>query len=223
MPRILSVEDDPDFQHLISRVLRNQGYEVHYAFTGPEGRDKALSLNPDLVLMDVMLPGMSGVEVVRLLRKNPATLDTPIIVMTAYHSGAGSIEEEVRTLDRIEYLRKPVRAKELLPLIRRLLAGTAANPPAECWTRRGMRIFPDTKSVLLGERMIPGLGPKRFLLLVELARSEGEVAWDDLVHRIWGSAGCKNDLQKTVERLRRDFGDQAYRISTTRRGYRLLA
>lgn len=222
MPRILSVEDDPDFQRLISHVLRNQGYEVHYAFTGPEGRDKALSLNPDLILMDIMLPGMSGLEVVRLLRKLPKTRATPFIVMTSFHAEDGSIEEEVRALDRIEYLRKPVRAEDLLPLIRRLLVGTAASPPAECWTRGGMRIFPDTKSVLVGERMIPGLGPKRFQLLVELARSEAEVPWGTLVQRIWGSGGRKNDLEKTVERLRRDLGDQAYRITTTRCGYRLL-
>ena len=222
MPRILCVEDDPDFQHLISRVLRNQGYEVHYAFTGPEGRDKALSLNPDLLLMDVVLPGLSGLEVIRHLRRQPATRATPVIVMTAFHSGPGA-EEEARALEKVEYLRKPVRSADLLPLIRRLLEGEKELPPAECWSRGGMRIFPDTKSVMVGERLIPGLGPKRFHLLVELARSGEEVAWADLVRRIWGADGRKNDLEKAVERLRRDFGDQAFRISTTRRGYRLLA
>ena len=61
MARILSIEDDPDFQHLIALTLQNQGYEVHYAFTGQEGYEKLLALDPDLILLDMMLPLLNGV------------------------------------------------------------------------------------------------------------------------------------------------------------------
>src|SRR4051812_1239611 len=107
MPRILSVEDDPDFQYLISRALRNQGYEVHYAFTGKEGCEKALSLNPDLVLLDMLLPVMNGVEVIKELKKSKASRDIPLIIMTAYPADANFFESDVKGLGKgdIEYLR----------------------------------------------------------------------------------------------------------------------
>ncbi len=223
MARILCVEDDPDFQRLISRVLRNQGYEVHYAFTGPEGREKALALNPDLILMDIVLPGLNGIEVIKLLRKSENTKRTPVIVMTSFHAEAGFMESDVASLPPIEYLRKPVRPEDLLPRLRALLGGAGAKPPAECWVSGGLRFFPDSRSVWAGNRMIAVLPPKRFGLLVELSRGSGEVPWHELVRKLWGRSGRKNDLEKTVERLRRDLGDQAYRVETTRCGYRLVS
>ena len=102
MPRILSGEDDPDFQHLISIALRNQGFEVHYAFTGKEGCEKTLSLNPDLVLLDMMLPVMNGVEVIKELKKHKATRDIPFIIMTAYPAEAHFFESEVKSLGSVE-------------------------------------------------------------------------------------------------------------------------
>lgn len=222
MPRILSVEDDPDFQHLISHVLRNQGYEVHYAFTGPEGHEKALTLNPDLILLDMMLPGLNGVEVVKLLKKQKATRDIPIIVLTAYPADSNFFESEIKALGAVEYLRKPVRADELLPVVRKLISGRATKPPYGVWKRGAFRIIPEAKSVWVGGKMIANLAPKRFEVLYHLLQSKYEVPWEDLVFKIWGREGTKNDLEKTVQRLREDLGDEAYRISTTRTGYQLL-
>ena len=222
MPRILSVEDDPDFQHLISHVLRNQGYEVHYAFTGPEGLEKALSLNPDLILLDMMLPGMNGVEVVKSLKKHKATKDIPIIVLTAYPADANFFESEIKALGAVEYLRKPIQVDELIPRVKRLLAGRSAKPAFAVWTRGAFRIVPESKAVWIGGKMIANLAPKRFEVLFHLVQSKQEVAWEELVSKIWGRDGTKNDLEKTVQRLREDLGDEAYRISTTRTGYQLI-
>jgi len=222
MHRILSVEDDPDFQHLISHILRNQGYEVHYAFTGPEGHEKALALYPDLILLDMMLPGLNGVEVVKLLKKNKATRDIPIIVMTAYPAEVNFFESEIQALGAVEYLRKPVQTDELVPRIRRLLAGRGASPRAVVWDRGAFRIVPDSKSVWIGAKMIANLPPKRFEVLFHLIQSKTEVPWETLVAKIWGRDGTKNDLEKAVQRLRADLGDEGYRISTTRAGYQLI-
>ena len=222
MLRILSVEDDPDFQHLISHALRNQGFEVHYAFTGKEGCEKALSLNPDIMLLDMMLPMMNGVEVMQELKKSKATRDIPIIVMTAYPAEANFFESEVKTLGHVEYLRKPVQMAELVKAIKRLLGERSAKAPFAVWKRGTMRIIPDSKSVWIGERMIANLAPKRFEVLYHLMQNEGEVSWQDLVAKIWGVNGTKNDLEKTIQRLREDLGPESYLLGTTRRGYQLI-
>ncbi|MBI3566131.1 MAG: response regulator transcription factor [Elusimicrobia bacterium] len=223
MHRILSVEDDPDFQYLISHILRNQGWEVHYAFTGPEGHEKAVTLLPDLILLDMMLPGLNGIEVFKLLRKQKATRDIPVIVLTAYHADSNFFESEIRALGPVLYLRKPVQNDELVAAIKKLLGERRSAPPAAVWKRGACRIIPESKSVWVGERMIANLAPKRFEVLFHLLQSDAEIAWEDLVADIWGAEGTKNDLEKTVQRLREDLGPEAYRLSTTRKGYKFRA
>lgn len=220
MPRILSVEDDPDFQYLISHVLRNQGWEVHYAFTGPEGLEKALSLLPNVILLDMMLPGLNGLEVFKRLKKQKTTRDIPVVVLTGYHADATFFESEVRALGDVLYLRKPVKNDELVIAIKKLLGERRTAPPAAVWERGACRIIPDSKSVWIGERMIANLAPKRFEVLFHLLQDDAEVSWEELVSNIWGAEGTKNDLEKTVQRLREDLGPEAYRLSTTRKGYR---
>lgn len=221
MHRILSVEDDPDFQHLISIALRNQGYDVHYAFTGPEGHEKALSLNPDLILLDMMLPGMNGPEVIARLKKNKATKDIPVIVLTGYPAGANFRESEAMALGAVEYLRKPVQIEELLKSLRRLLSGRKSKAPFAVWERGAVRITPESKSVWIGGRMAANLAPKRFEVLFHLLQKEGASPWEELLRKIWGREGTKNDLEKTVQRLREDLGAEGWRLSTTREGYQL--
>lgn len=222
MARILSIEDDPDFQHLISHVLRNQGYEVHYAFTGPEGHEKALLLNPDLILLDMMLPGLNGVEVVKLLKERKATRDIPIIVLTAYPTDSNFFESQIKAIGAVDYLRKPVQADEMIPRIKKLLAGRGAKKPFAVWTRGVFRIMPETMSVWIDGKMTANLAPKRFEVLYHLIQSEGELPWQELLHKIWGRDGTKNDLEKTIQRLRADLGPDGYRVSTTRAGYQLI-
>jgi DNA-binding response OmpR family regulator len=221
MSAILSVEDDPEFQQLVSRILRNQGYEVSYAFTGPEGHEKALMLRPDLILLDMMLPGLNGVEVVKLLKSHKETRAIPIIVLTAYPFDATFFESEVKALGPIEYLRKPVRTEELVARVKFLTGGRAPAASAAVWERGAFRLFPESKTVRIGARVAANLGPKRFEVLFHLLQSGGEVPWTELVRKVWGRDGTKNDLEKTVSRLRDDLGPEAYRLSTTRRGYRL--
>jgi CheY-like chemotaxis protein len=120
-PRVLCVEDDPDLQFLISFSLREQGFEMYYAFTGPEGSEKAAILKPDIVLLDLMLPLLSGPEVLKNISEDPATRGTPVIVMTAFAGEEDFFESKLRGLGATAYLRKPVRFEELVPLMRRLL------------------------------------------------------------------------------------------------------
>ena len=225
MARILSIEDDPELQHLVSYALRNQGWEVHYAFTGPEGHEKALELNPDLILLDMMLPALNGVEVAKLLKAKKSTRDIPIIVLTGYPTDANFMESGIKALGgAVEYLRKPVQLDELVRLIKRMLArGGGKRKPAAVWEKGAFRLTPDSKGVFVDGRLVATLAPKRFEVLYHLLQASGEVAWEELVHKVWGRDGTKNDLEKTIQRLRHDLGAQAYRLSTTRRGYQILA
>jgi DNA-binding response OmpR family regulator len=223
MPRILSIEDDPDFQHLISYALRNQGFEVHYAFTGPEGHEKALTLNPDVILLDMMLPGLNGAEVVKLLQKNKATREIPVVVMTAYPAEVAFFESAIKALGAVEYLRKPVQLEDLVKRIRRLLSSRPSKPPFSVWTRGSLRLVSESKSVWIDGTMVANLAPKRFEVLFHLLQNDGELPWPELVRKIWGREGTKNDLEKTVQRLREDLGAEGYRLSTTREGYKLAA
>lgn len=128
MIRLLSVEDDPDLQRLLALALADEDFEVHFAFTGPTGFESAVSLTPDIILCDLMLPGYGGRELIRLLKEKPATRYIPIVVVTAYYDTATMLESEVRKLGVIEYMRKPVRGAELLVLLRRIAADLSRTP-----------------------------------------------------------------------------------------------
>jgi DNA-binding response OmpR family regulator len=223
MLKVLSVDDDPDFQLLVSHALRNQGFEVHYAFTGKEGCEKALSLNPDVLILDMMLPMMNGLEVIAELRKSKTTREIPIIVLTAYSTETAFFESGIKANDRVEYLRKPVQMAELVRTIKRLGGAAAARAPSAVWERGGLRIVNDGKTVWIGERPIANLAPKRFEVLYHLMQCPGEMPWQELVARVWGKDGTKNDLEKTISRLREDLGAEAYRLGTTRRGYQIIS
>ena len=121
MPRILSVEDDVDLQQVIAYVLKKKGWDVAYAYDGKDGLEKATSLKPDLILLDMMLPGLNGLEVIEQLKKNPETRTIPVIVMTAYPSDAQFLESSVKSLGAVEYLAKPVHIDTLVETIERCL------------------------------------------------------------------------------------------------------
>jgi DNA-binding response OmpR family regulator len=219
MARILSVEDDPDFQHIISQALRYQGWEVHYAFTGQEGYDKAVSLNPDVILMDMMLPVFNGVELAKKLKARKSTKAIPIIVMTAYPADANFFESVLKSIGVVEYIRKPVQVKEVVSLIKRVLAGNSDRPPPVVWRRGSVRLAPESRDVWIEDKLVANLSPRRFEVLFLLMQQKGEVSRESLLRKIWGVSGKKNDLEKAIQRLRQDLGSEAYRLRTTRNGY----
>lgn len=225
MPRILSVEDDPDLQHLLSLALQGQGYEIHYAFTGKEGYEKVLSLNPDLIITDMMLPMLNGVELIKLIKGHKTARDIPIIVMTAFSEHAAFLENAIKPLGIVEYLRKPVQIDELIRLIRRVLRGRMSRTiPAMRLSKGAVRLDPKFRTVWIDDKLVATLAPKRFEVMMALVEARGEVLCSDLLNRVWQDCDeSKNTLEKTVQRLREDLGpDQAQRIRTTPDGYELL-
>lgn len=117
---VLIVEDNPLNMKLFSAMIAAQGCQVLQATDGERGLDLAYQEHPDLIIMDIQLPGMSGLEVTHLLKNDPAMSDIPIIITTAYH-----YDEEVRTSGCDGYMAKPIAITEFLELVETQLARAA--------------------------------------------------------------------------------------------------
>jgi two-component system, cell cycle response regulator DivK len=125
MPNILLVEDNEDNRDMLSRRLMRRGYEVVIAVDGQQGVDMALSEMPDLILMDMSLPILSGAEATQQIKANPATERIPVIALTA-HAMAGDREKALEAGCN-DYDTKPVELERLLGKIEALLAGAGGQ------------------------------------------------------------------------------------------------
>ena len=110
--RILTIDDDITQLTMIQRTLAKSGYSVLIAENGPKGLEVALKEKPDLILLDVMMPGMHGVDVCRELKANPQTKDIPVIFLTSMDMPQDVIEQYIVGADI--HLTKPINAKELI-------------------------------------------------------------------------------------------------------------
>jgi len=125
VPRILSVEDDVDLQQVFAYVFTKKGWDIEYAYDGKDGLEKALALKPQLILLDMMLPGLNGIEVIEALKADESTRAIPVIVMTAYPSDASFLKSAILAMGAVEYLAKPVQLDALIKTIERLLLPSA--------------------------------------------------------------------------------------------------
>jgi CheY-like chemotaxis protein len=131
-PRILVADDDKLVQSAFTDILEYSGYTVIPAWDGDEALAKAQAEQPDLVLLDIMMPKRNGIQVAQDLKENPATSSIPIIIVTAL-SGTPAAQ-----ITRAEvYLQKPVRPGDLLERVRRLLATRGREPEVLHGTRAG--------------------------------------------------------------------------------------
>lgn len=117
--KVLFIEDEPDQIKMISLRLERNGYHVVFALDGEEGLLMAAKEKPDLILADVIMPGIDGLEVCRRLRKDPATRHIPIISTTA--AGMDDVERQCLSAGADDCIRKPYESADLLAKIKRLL------------------------------------------------------------------------------------------------------
>ena len=120
MNRVLVVDDDADIRELVTFKLQQAGYTVEAASDGQLGLDAALANTPDLILLDLMMPKLSGIEVCRLLRDNDATADTPVILFTAKAQEADVQRGFSAGAD--DYIVKPFSPRELITRVQAVLA-----------------------------------------------------------------------------------------------------
>jgi len=177
--RVLVIEDEPDIADFIRRGLILKGYEVDVAFSGEQGLTLAHERMPDLVILDLMLPGVDGIEVCRRLR---AAGDVPIIMLTARDSVADKVEGLDAGAD--DYVTKPFAFDELLARVRSALRRKA--PAGEVLTVGDLTIRPASREVERGGRAIE-LTVREYDLLEYLARNAGKVVHKQAIfEKVWG-------------------------------------
>jgi DNA-binding response OmpR family regulator len=198
-PRVLVVEDDEDIAQALQRSLRMEGYEVRAAADGPAALEHGRSFAPDLVILDLGLPGLDGLEVARALR---AEDDVPILILTA----RDALESRVEGLDAgaDDYLVKPFERQELLARMRALLR---RRPPRGSAPLRvgDLLLNADTHEVTRGERTVE-LTQREFELLEYLMRNERIViSRQRLLDEVWGydPFSTTNTIEVFVSNVRR--------------------
>ncbi|MBI3962359.1 MAG: response regulator transcription factor [Deinococcus sp.] len=196
-PKILVVEDEENLARLLELELSEEGYDVVVALDGINGLSAAREHSPDLVLLDVMLPGISGLEVAARLRKSS---NIPIIMLTA----RAESEDQVKGLDAgaDDYVVKPFSIEVLLAKIRAQLRRT--RPGAEGPIRYADLVLnPQTREAWRGTKRLD-LSAREFDLLELFMRHPGRV-WGrmEIEERVWGEYGESNVVDVYVGRLRR--------------------
>jgi DNA-binding response OmpR family regulator len=179
--RILVIEDEPGIVDFLERGLSSHGFEVLSAPDGAIGIDKALSENVDLVVLDMMLPERSGLEVLARLRDAKPAL--PVIILTAL----AEVEQRVTGLDAgaVDYLTKPFSLSELAARIRAQLR-TAAQMPSTTLSAGGIDVNLITREVRSGGELVR-LSTTEFELLVYLMRNRGHVlSREQILRTVWG-------------------------------------
>ncbi len=183
-PVILIVEDEPAQLELLSYNLAKEGYNVVRAEDGEAALLLADEVEPDLILLDWMLPSTSGIEVCRQLKRTKQTAATPVIMLTA----RGEEEDRIRGLDTgaDDYIVKPYSIKELLARVRSMLRRTRPGSVGQTLEYRDIILDSLQHKVTRAGKFIK-LGPTEFRLLVTLLEMPGRV-WsrDQLLDRVWG-------------------------------------
>jgi DNA-binding response OmpR family regulator len=212
---VLIVEDDPDIAEGLRYNLAREGLRAVVAESGEKGLEIALdkSSPPALVLLDLMLPGMSGTELCRRLRQEPQTRRTPIIILTA----RGSESERVAGLElgADDYVTKPFSVRELLARVRAVLR-RADDAPSTHYEDERLRVHFEDMHVLC-EGAEVRLTRKEFALLAALARRPGRVATrTQLLDEVWGQQyyGDTRTLDVHIRRLRAKLGACGESIET---------
>ena len=224
MPTILVIDDEPSVREIAGAYLERQGFDVRTASDGADGLRMALELNPALIVLDIMLPKINGLDVLKQLRlEHP----TPVLLLSA----RGDEFDRVLGLElgADDYLTKPFSPRELVARVKAILRRGGVNDAANTALRHGaLRLDPDTREVTLEGQSIE-LSTLEFNLLYALMRQPGRVYQrEELIASVWGSdfTGVDRVVDVHIAGLRRKFGDAAERprfLATVRGvGYRLL-
>ena len=220
----LVVEDERDICGLIVHHLARAGFHCRTAATGTEALREVRAALPGLIVLDVMLPELDGLEVCRRLRADPATAAVPIIMLTAR---ADEVDRVVGLeLGADDYVVKPFSPKELVARVRAVLRRARAPEITPVLTAGSLRLDPGRHVVAVAGAPVE-LTAKEFGLLEAFLKSPGRVlSREHLLTRIWGYDRADEIESRTVDvhirRLRAKLGDEGRRIVTIKGfGYRL--
>jgi two-component system, OmpR family, alkaline phosphatase synthesis response regulator PhoP len=221
---ILIIEDEPDIAESLRYNFEREGYKVLVAESGEKGLRFSLDehTSPDLIVLDLMLPGMNGLELCRRLRREPATRKTPIIMLTAKVTEADKITGLEMGAD--DYIVKPFSVKEVVARVRAVLRRTDSGSIPRYEDEKLSIDFEDIRVICNGQEV--KLTRKEFALLTNLAKNAGRVATrQNLLDNVWGYSyfGDTRTLDVHIRRLRQKLGDCGTCIETVVGiGYRFI-
>ena len=225
MSSILLIEDNRDYAEMLASNLVREGFVVSQAATGAEGLKLVRGGSPDLIILDLMLPTMSGFTVLQRLRDEGN--NTPVLIMTAL----GMEDEKLRGfgLGADDYIVKPCGLREILARVRALLKRTSATSavPQNVFQLHDLTIDFSARTIHR-ENAELALRPKEFDLLAALVRHRGRVvSRDEVLREVWGySSGTESRTVEThLAALRQRLGEgpglAAYVVTVRGSGYRL--
>ena len=220
--RILVIDDEPDLLELVRINLKQAGYEVETAETGRDALELLRRSAPDLVVLDLMLPDVTGTEICRRMRTDPELADLPIIMLTAK---ADEVDRVVGLeLGADDYVTKPFSPRELNLRVRAVLRRRKPpTPPTEALAHGALRLDPARHRCFVGPTEVP-LTAKEFELLRTLMARPGRVLTrDQLLDEVWGTdiAVTTRTIDTHLKRLREKLGAASDLIETVRGvGYR---
>ncbi len=228
--KVLLIEDDAAFRRTLAEVLGAEGYSVTEAPSGKAGIVAAREQMPDLVILDVVMPGMKGTEVCQYLKQDGLTARVPILILT----GNDKDGQDVACLDMgaDDYLTKPVKSERLLAYCRSILRRTAGESREALPARLevgALALDYARKVAILGRKEYAHLTPKEFELLYFLAgRSPTPRDRATIYREVWGVEAPSEGALKTVEvhvrrvRLKLGWKSDQWLVSVTGRGYALI-
>jgi two-component system alkaline phosphatase synthesis response regulator PhoP len=217
---ILVVDDEQSILDLVSAYLRSEGYAVHTASDGPSGLQAARAFRPDLIVLDVMLPGMDGVEVLARLRRES---DVYVILLTARSEETDKIVGLSVGAD--DYVTKPFSPRELVARIKAALRRLRLGPGiAEAQTLAFSHVRIDTgrRQVWVDDQLVE-LTPTEFDLLRTMAEYRGRVlSREQLLEHVWGYDffGEERVVDVHIGHIRQKLGDDRYIVTVRGVGYR---
>ena len=224
MSQILVVEDDPDIAELIRHYLEKSGHAVQVLGSGGAVLPKVRGERPDLIVLDLMLPGLDGLMVCQALRSDPLTAAIPIIMVTARGDEADRIAGLELGAD--DYVTKPFSAKELAARVSALLRRAQRLDPADPVVRYGSITIDSGRHVVTVDGQEVRLTAKEFLLLLYLAQHRGRVLSRDLLLTdVWGYqyTGGTRTVDVHIRRLREKVRLLTDAIETIKQfGYKLV-
>ncbi|MCW3087507.1 MAG: response regulator receiver:Transcriptional regulatory protein C-terminal [Sediminibacterium sp.] len=204
--RILIADDEPDILEIVSYNLGREGYEIYTAKDGNEAIEKAKLLNPDLIILDIMMPKKTGVEVCRILRTLPAFQETLIIFLTALNDEASQIKGLETGAD--DYVSKPISPKVLVSRVNALFRRVNTKDLGKDLQLGNVNIDPVKFLVTIDQQEVT-LAKKEFELLYLLASRPGRVFLrNEILSQVWGNDVIVGDrtIDVHIRKVRQKLG-----------------
>jgi DNA-binding response OmpR family regulator len=222
---ILVIEDNPDLAFGLRNNLEIEGYAVEVTADGAQGLDRARATRPDLIILDLMIPGLDGYRVLKTLREEGQ--DTPVLILSARSEEADKVMGFRLGAD--DYVTKPFSVLELLGRVKALLRRSvhAADEDRETIRFGSVVLDPGARTVRRSGRMVP-LPHREFTLLLALARRIGEaVSRQELMTEVWGhrakvlSRTVDTHIAELRKKLEEDPAAPRHILTVRKSGYRL--